>query len=201
MCVNGTRLSKPGIRWFLQFLWNICCGSSRSCYCSITDTGTTKFLNKAIHPVDSLKLLLQVTAVDMRPPEMGTNDYNFFSKTGTYDYISGAGMVDADSAMRTFASPRPFEIRLEKPTNIIPCQDPFVLTIIGENFSKNSKVYLVEGPGDSTIIIPTYISKDTILVTITSCVGNPEILVYSPPRPPVTEFDDGGFSNSIKIIQ
>ena len=159
-----------------------------------------KFLNKNTHPVDSLKLLLQSTAVDMRLPEMGTNDYNFFTKTGTYDYVSGAGMVDADSAMRTFATPRPFEIRLEKPTNIIPCQDPFVLRIIGENFSASSKVYLVEGPGDSTLIIPTYISKDTILVTITSCVGNPEILVYSPPRPPVTEFDDGGFSNSIKLF-
>jgi hypothetical protein len=166
--------------------------------------GRNKYLGKTQHPVDSLKLLMQFTAVDMRPASMGTNDYNFFTKTGTYDYISGAGMIDADSAMRTFASPKPFEITLVKPTNIIPCQDPFVLTIVGENFSDTSKVYLVNAPGDTTKLTPDYISRthDTIRVTISSCVGNPEVFVFtnSKPRPAGVLVDDGGLSNGIKLF-
>lgn len=135
---------------------------------------------------DQIKTLFQSTAVDMRPAGL----------IG-YDFHSGAGLIDADAAMRTFASPTPFEIKLVKPTNIIPCQDPFVLTIVGENFSSNSIVYLVEQPGDSIILTPSYISDDTILVTINSCIGNPEILVYTPPK---TTFGDGGFSNAIKLF-
>jgi hypothetical protein len=87
--------------------------------------------------------------------------------------------------MRTFASPKPFEIKLVLPTNIIPCQDPFVLTIVGENFADTSKVYLVNAPGDTTRLTPDYISKthDTIRVTINSCVGNPEIFVFTKSKP------------------
>jgi len=171
--------------------------------------GRQKYLGKTSHPVDSLKLLMQVSAVDMRPASMGSNDYNFFTKTGTYDYISGAGMVNGDSAMRTFASPKPFEIKLVKPTdvNIIPCQDPFTLTIVGENFSLNSVVYLdtnrVEPiEPDSSIRIPySYISRnrDTIKVTINSCVGNPFIWVNTDATPGLI-VPDGGLSNGIKLF-
>ena len=169
--------------------------------------GREKYLGKTQHPADSMKLLLQLTAVDMRPASMGTNDYNFLTKTGTYDFISGAGLVDADSAMRTFASPKPFEIKLVKPTNIIPCQDPFTLTIVGENFSINSVVYLdtnrVEPiEPDSSIKIPyNYISKnrDTIRVTINSCIGNPFIWVFTGSREGLV-VPDGGLSNGIKLF-
>ena len=123
-----------------------------------------------------------------------------------YDFSAGAGLIDVDAAIRTFATPAPFEIKLVKPANVIPCQDPFVLTIIGENFSTNTKIYVVNGPGDSTILTADYISphRDTIKVTISTCVGNPQILAYTPPTPRVPPFDqgekDGGFSNSIKLF-
>jgi hypothetical protein len=153
-----------------------------------------KFLKQTTSPF-ALKELLQSTAVSMRPPGLSG-----------YDFTSGPGLIDVDAAIRTFAIPRPFEISLLKPTNVIPCDDPFVLTIIGENFSTNTKVYVVEGPGDTTKLTPSYISptRDTVKVTINSCVGNPEIYAYTPPtqrNPPVTGgAPDGGLSNSIKLF-
>jgi hypothetical protein len=92
-------------------------------------------------------------------------------------FHQGPGLIDVDAAIRTFASPTPFEISLVKAPNIIPCQDPFELIIKGENFSDNTKIYLVNAPGDSVILTPTYISetKDTIKVIISTCSGNPEI--------------------------
>ncbi len=153
-----------------------------------------KYLKQTTSP-DQLKTLLQSTAVNMRPAGLSG-----------YDFTSGAGLIDVDAAIRTFAIPKPFEISLLKPTNIIPCEDPFVLTIVGENFSSNTKVYVVEAPGDTTKLTPSYISptRDTIKVTINSCVGNPEILAFTPPtqrNPPVPGgAPDGGFSNSIKLF-
>ena len=147
------------------------------------------FLHQSTTPFQ-LKSLFKSTAVDMRP-------------TGLvgYDFSAGAGLINADAAMRTFAVPEPFEIRLLKPTNIIPCQDPFTLTIVGENFNSTSKVYLVNGPNDTTKISPTYISasRDTIKVTITSCVGNPEIFVFTPSTAGLFKLD-GGLSNSIRLF-
>ncbi|HET9278867.1 MAG TPA: S8 family serine peptidase, partial [Flavitalea sp.] len=147
------------------------------------------FLHQSTTP-DQLRSLLLSTAVDMRP-------------TGLvgYDFSAGAGLVNGDAAMRTFAAPEPFEIRLVKPTNIIPCQDPFTLTIVGENFNGNSKVYLVNGPNDTTKLTPTYISpgRDTIRVLITTCVGNPEIFVFTESTPGLFKLD-GGLSNSIRLF-
>jgi hypothetical protein len=153
-----------------------------------------KFLKQTTTP-DQLKLLLQSTAVDMRPAGL----------IG-YDFSSGPGLIDVDAAIRTFASPTPFEISLVKAPNIIPCQDPFELIIKGENFSDNTKIYLVNAPGDSVILTPTYISetKDTLKVIISTCSGNPQILAFTPSTvrvPPVVGgAEDGGFSNSIKLF-
>jgi len=153
-----------------------------------------KFLKQPTSP-DQLKSLLQSTAVPMRA-----------AGSPGYDFSAGAGLIDVDAAIRTFAVPKPFEISLVKPTNVIPCQDPFVLTIVGENFSTNTKVYVVEGPGDTTKLTPSYISpkRDTLKVTISSCVGNPEIIAFTPSTvrvPPVEDgAPDGGFSNAIKLF-
>ena len=56
-------------------------------------------------------------------------------------------------------------------------------------------VYLINGPGDSIRIIPTFVSSTEVSVTISSCVGNPEIKAYTPPKAGANG-TDGGFSNS-----
>jgi hypothetical protein len=149
--------------------------------------GKKKFLGLATTPPDDIRSLMQTTAVDM---EVANN------LPGThFDYISGFGMVNADSAMRTFAAPTATLIDVVVPTTVVPCSGtPFTVTITGENFNYNTIVMLVNAPGDTTRIIPTSISPTAVTVTVSSCIGNPEILAYTPPKAG-TNGTDGGFSN------
>lgn len=155
--------------------------------------GKKKFLNQdvSLATPDEIRLLLQKTAVDM---ETASN------QGGTkFDFISGYGLIDADSAMRTFAAPTATLIELKLPTAIVPCSGvPFTLTITGENFSRSTVVYLINSPTDTKILIPTFISSSEVRVTLdaVACDGNPEIKAYTPPKAG-TNGTDGGFSNSL----
>ena len=153
--------------------------------------GKKKFLNQGVSlsTPDQIRSLLQLTAVDMETA-------NNISASDKFDYISGYGLVNADSAMRTFAAPTATLIEVVVPPAIIPCSGvPFTISITGENFSPNTVVYLINAPGDSIRIIPNFISSSEVSVTISSCVGNPEIKAYTPPKDG-TNGTDGGFSNS-----
>jgi len=143
--------------------------------------GKKKFLDQATTAPDVMKSLLQLSAVDMATPG--------------FDFISGFGLVNADSAMRTFAAPIDSIIKVVVPEGIVPCSGTeFTVSITGENFSYNTVVYLINGPGDSIKIIPTFVSSTEVTVKISSCVGNPEIKAYTPPKAG-TNGTDGGFSN------
>ena len=153
--------------------------------------GKKKFLNQGVSlsTPDQIRSLLQLTAVDMETA-------NNLSATDKFDYISGYGLVNADSAMRTFAAPTATLIEVVVPPAVVPCSGvPFTISITGENFSRNTVVYLINAPGDSIRIIPNFISSSEVSVTISSCVGNPEIKAYTPPKDG-TNGTDGGFSNS-----
>ncbi len=145
--------------------------------------GRKKFIpNTVTTSPDYIRSLLQTTAVDMVTPG--------------FDFISGYGLVDNDSAMRTFAAPTATLINVVVPTSVVPCSGPsFTVTITGENFNYNTIVMLVNAPGDTTKIVPTYINSSAVSVTISSCAGNPKILAYTPPKTG-TNGTDGGFSNS-----
>jgi len=154
-----------------------------------------KYLKQSTSP-DVMKDLLQTTATPTRAPN-----------SPGYDYLGGAGLINVEAAIRTFAVPKPYEIKIIKEPNKIPCEEPITLTIVGENFSNNTKIYLVEAPGDSTELTENfYVSptRDTIKVLLSTCVGNPEIVAFTPStvrNPPVTNgAPDGGFSNSIKLF-
>ena len=151
--------------------------------------GRKKFiLNTVTTSPDYIRSLLQTTAVDMETSnnQPGTN----------FDFISGFGLVNADSAMRTFAAPVATLINVVVPPLVVPCNGtPFNVTITGENFNYNTIVLLVNAPADTTRIVPTFISPTAVSVTVSSCVGNPEIMAYTPPKAG-TNGTDGGFSNS-----
>ena len=127
---------------------------------------------------DDMKALLQLTAVNMRPPGL----------IG-YDFNSGAGLIDADSAMRTFAAPTPFEIQLVVPSNIIPGESQFNLRIIGQNFSNNTIIYF-----NDSVIQTQFVNKNELTAIIGPFEGNPEIRAFTNN---ITDFGDGGFSNSL----
>jgi len=127
---------------------------------------------------DEIKALFQLTAIEMRPPGL----------VG-YDFSSGAGLIDADSAMRTFASPTPFQIQLVVPPGAIPGEAQFLLTVTGENFSTNSVIYI-----NDSAITTVFVNEHELQATIGEFEGNPEIRAYTPPK---TLFGDAGFSNSL----
>ena len=149
--------------------------------------GRQRFLNQATTP-DQVKSLFQSTATDMETPG--------------FDFISGAGLVNADAAMRTFAEPRPHNIRLVLPTN--PTSSPdgtFQIIVVGENFSANTEIWY-----NDTKLEPDSINAtlDTIWVTVPfpgPNAGHTEIRAYNPPNPNTVvvngEHLDGGFSNSL----
>jgi hypothetical protein len=149
--------------------------------------GRKKFLTGSPETTaGQIRSLFQSTAFDMATPG--------------FDYSSGYGLIDADSAMRTFASPTPYQIKLVVPENTIPGTSPFNLVITGQNFSANSYVVLGDttglsgGTADTTQIWPTSINRNQIQVVMNAFTGNPSLMVYTPPK---TGFGDGGFSNRL----
>src|SRR5688572_4537070 len=149
--------------------------------------GRQKFLNQPTSP-DQIKSLFQSTAVDMETPG--------------FDFISGLGLIDADAAMRTFAEPRPHNIRLVLPANPTdPSADSLQIIVVGENFSANTEIWY-----NDTQLVPDSINetRDTIWVTVPipdPDAGPTEIRAYNPPNPNTIIVDgehlDGGFSNSL----
>jgi hypothetical protein len=145
--------------------------------------GRKKFLGRPVTTPSEIRSLLQLTAVDMETSQ------NLPSTK--FDYISGFGLLNVDSAMRTFAAPTPYLIDYILPPQIIPGHVQFDLTITGQNFSNGSKVLF----GNDTIP-STLVNANTIMTNIGPFDGNPEIKVYTPSKQG-TNGTDGGFSNSL----
>ena len=137
------------------------------------------------HPETSpaeIRSLLQQTAVDMESA-------NNIAPPSKFDYISGYGLINADSAMRTFAAPTPFQIQLVVPPNVIPGESEFTLIITGQNFSNNTVIYL-----DDSVIETQFVNKNELTAVIGPFENSPEVKAFTEG---MTEFGDGGFSNSL----
>ncbi|MBI1341739.1 MAG: S8 family serine peptidase [Terrimonas sp.] len=138
--------------------------------------GKKKFLNQTVSPA-AMKALLLSTATDMNTPG--------------FDFATGAGFVNADSAMRTFAAPDPTLIRLVVPQYVTPGPAPFELTVTGENLSSTSIVKLGE-----TELSTTYQNSELLTAEVPAFIGDPVITVYTPS---LTNAGDGGTSEGLKF--
>jgi len=105
-----------------------------------------------------------------------------------FDYLSGYGLVDADSAMRTFAAPTPNLISLDVPSGVTPGDSAFTLTVTADYLTTQSKIVF----RDDTLQT-TWIDDHHLSAVIPSFFGNPPIQVCSPAITPSAE--DGGCSN------
>ncbi len=144
--------------------------------------GRKKFLNQNIVTPAQIKSLLQTSATDMETPG--------------FDLISGAGLINIDMTMRTFAAPTPHIDLLVLPAAtppVIPGDVVFTVTIKGINFRPNSIVYFRDSALASTVILDTVNGVATALIP--AFEGNPPIRMYTPPYPNTNGLD-GGFSNS-----
>ena len=138
-----------------------------------------KYYNSILSP-DSVKLLLQSSASDMGSPG--------------FDYSSGYGLIQVDSAINKFAAPKPILTKLIQDPLIIPGKLPFTSVIKGNFFKSNSKVYL------SGIEIPkTFINSTTINASIPVFSGNPALQIFNPPNS--SSGNDGGYSDPKFFLQ
>jgi hypothetical protein len=142
--------------------------------------GKQKFSSQATTPADQIRSILQSTATNMYTPG--------------FDFTSGYGFINADSAMRTFAKPTPALIQLVVPSNAItPGQAPFTLTVTGANLSPGSIIKF----RDSTLAT-TVLNSGSATAVIPPFNGNPIISVYTPPVS--ISGLDGGSSDSLKFF-
>ena len=96
-----------------------------------------RFYSEQLAP-QQVRTLLQTHAVDMNTP-------------GFY-YVSGYGFVQADSAIRSFASPTTSDINFILPdSTITPGQQPFVLTVKGNYLTSNTKILFRDKPLETTV--------------------------------------------------
>lgn len=104
---------------------------------------------------------------------------------------AGAGLIQADIAMRTFASPKPSLISIAYPSNITASSPPtssFTLTVNGD-YLTDASVVLFRG-----VAIPTnFVNTTQLTAIIPAFTGNPSIQVYTAPL----ANGDGGYSNTI----
>jgi Subtilase family/MBG domain (YGX type)/Secretion system C-terminal sorting domain len=144
--------------------------------------GKKKFLNQSSVSPYEIKTLLKSPATPL-------------GSSSGYNFASGAGFINADAAMRSFAAPDPSLIQLVVPSNTIPGTNPFTLTITGLNLSPTSVVRF----RDSSLTL-LYLSagRDTATAAVPAFVGDPAISVYTPPL--FSTGTDGGTSDTLKFF-
>ena len=98
-----------------------------------------KFSNHVITPAE-MRTLLQATALDINTPG--------------FDFSSGAGLIQAQAAVATFAAPTPVITSLIVPANTVPGQTPFTVTVNGNYFTDSTKV-LFRGTALPTTVLST----------------------------------------------
>ncbi|MEJ7586607.1 MAG: MBG domain-containing protein [Ferruginibacter sp.] len=138
--------------------------------------GRSKYLNQPLTTPAEIRAILQNSATDMNSPG--------------FDLTSGYGFINADSAMRTFASPDPAIVQLVIPDAITPGQAPFTLTVRGINLSSNSVITFRGVPLPTTVL-----NSGEASALIPAFTGNPPISVYTPPISPSNL--DGGYSDTL----
>jgi subtilisin family serine protease len=111
--------------------------------------GKKKFYNKALEP-DSVRYMLSHTSLDMA--------------TIGFDYATGSGLIQADSALALFAAPTPQLNQLILPDSLyVPGKTSFTLKLKGDFFRSNSTLMLRGHP------IPTVVLSSTEATANYSC--------------------------------
>ena len=141
--------------------------------------GKKKYSNQPLTLPGEIKSILQISATDMY--------------TAGFDFTSGYGFVNADSAMRTFAKPDPTLIHLVVPSGVVPGTSTFTLTVTGVNLSPTSIIKFRDSSLATTVL-----NSGAATAVVPPFIGNPLISVYTPPAS--ISGLDGGSSDSLKFF-
>ena len=138
----------------------------------------SKYYGVTLTPAE-VKNLLTSTAIDMYDPG--------------FDYLSGYGLVNADSAMRTFAAPSPVLVSLDVPSGVVPGIEPFVLTVTANYITTQTQIIF----RDDTLPT-TWVDGNHLTATIPAFTGNPNVGICTPYITP--DGNDGGCSNLLNFF-
>ena len=134
-----------------------------------------RFLGATVSPA-AMKSLLKTTAIDMG--------------TAGDDTSSGSGLLQADLAISTFATPAPLFYSMAPQGNVTPGSQTFTVDVYGKYFKPASSVTLRQ------VTIPTtFINANHLTAEVPVFVGNPAVQVYN--QPTTSSGLDGGYSDTL----
>ena len=133
-----------------------------------------KFSNQVLTPAQ-MRSLLQSTALDLSTPG--------------FDFSSGAGLIQAQPALATFAAPTPVIDSLVIPANSTPGTASFTLTVDGNYFTDQTKVLFrgIEQP--TTFVNATQITASIPTFTLPANPG-----IQASTKPISINKNDGGIT-------
>ncbi|MCX6274501.1 MAG: MBG domain-containing protein [Bacteroidetes bacterium] len=135
----------------------------------------TRFLGATVSPA-AMKSLLKATAIDMG--------------TAGDDTSSGSGLLQADLAISTFATPAPLFYSMAPQGNVTPGSQTFTVDVYGKYFNSASSVTLRQ------VSIPTtFVNANHLTAEVPDFTGNPAVQVYN--LPTTSSGLDGGYSDTL----
>ena len=161
---------------FPSFFGTSCAAPNAAGVAALLLEGKRKFANQTLTPAQ-MRSLMQSSAL-----QNGGPGYN----AGT-----GYGLIQADTAMKTFAAPTPIVTKLVvNSQGVTPGTQPVNITVQGDFLNSNSVVTFRGQP------VPTVIqSATTATATIPTFTGNPAIQVFTKSISP--NGNDGGYSDTL----
>jgi len=137
-----------------------------------------KYFNGESFTAAQMKAVLQNTAIDMDTPG--------------FDENTGAGFIQADDALQSFANPFPQVDSMHlQDSSYAPGTDPITVVVNGSYFANNASVIFQYDTIPATVIA----NGTQLTVNIPPFMGNPPLTVYNPPITP--NGLDGGVSDSL----
>ena len=137
--------------------------------------------------------------------------------TPVYDTTNGNGFLSVDGALGSFANPAPgferfnYDDLLAADPDYVPGSEPFYLVIEGTDFTSETEVLfrgepltpnqLLENGDPGTLTeqeLPDYlqtywvIDENTIALYLDAFIGDPSIIISTPPNDGLTNGTDGG---------
>ncbi len=139
---------------------------------------TDEFYGQTLSPAD-LKELLMTTAQGM-------------NSGGSWDFLAGAGLVQADSAMLSLAAPIPTLNSLIPELGAELGVSTFEVTVEGEFYTTQSVLVM-----DGVELPTTFVSGNALTASVPVFAGIPDVYVYNPPLTPA--LSDGGYSDTLNF--
>ena len=105
-----------------------------------------KYFNGKLIP-DSVRSILMRTSLDIG--------------SSGFDNISGSGLIQADAALMTFASPAPvITVLTPDDPNILPGTQPMTVTVTGTYLNSNTTMYVRGVPVPTTYVDANHLEAD-----------------------------------------